>query len=57
MDGFSGSKGEFHLEKDNNYEQNQKDEEDLLLIKKFSMLLEKNLLELIKFLTELKLTF
>ena len=30
MDGFSGSKGKFHLENDNNYEKNQKDEEDLL---------------------------
>ena len=30
MDGVSGSKGKFHLENDNNYEQNQKDEEDLL---------------------------
>ena len=30
MDGVSGSKGKFHLENDNNYEQNLKDEEDLL---------------------------
>jgi len=30
MDGFSGSKGKFHLENGNNYEKNQKDEEDLL---------------------------
>ena len=30
MDGMSESKGKFHLENDNNYEQNQKDEEDLL---------------------------
>ena len=30
MDGVSKSKGKFHLENDNNYEQNKKDEEDLL---------------------------
>ena len=30
MDGVSKSKDNFHLENDNNYEQNQKDEEDLL---------------------------
>jgi hypothetical protein len=43
MDGFSGSKGEFHLEKDNNYEQNQKDEEDLLLHKEIFNEIDQNL--------------
>lgn len=45
MDGMSESKGKFHLENDNNYEQNQKDEEDLLNSKEIFNDISQNLIK------------
>ena len=45
MDGMSESKGKFHLENDNNYEQNQKDEEDLLYNKEIFNDISQNLIK------------
>ena len=45
MDGMSETKGKFHLENDNNYEQNQKDEEDLLYNKEIFNDISQNLIK------------
>ena len=45
MDGMSESKGKFHLENDNNYEQTQKDEEDLLYNKEIFNDISQNLIK------------
>ena len=54
MDDISGSKGKFHLEKENNYEQNQKDEEDLLHIKKIFNIIRKESIRINQILNRIK---